>query len=399
MESSLVTPLVIIACTATALGVLVGARLGSRLLTSARSDTAPLADTGVTLQAFLDRTTREVGATVAAERLRTATEFDHKKELIDGSLGELRAQLADLTRAVGQVERERQRSHGELTEQLRAQAACVTALSQTTQQLREVLGNVKARGQWGERMADDVLKMAGLIEGINYRKQKGLTNAEGGAAIPDFTFFLPNHHVMHMDVKFPIDNYVRWVEADNDLERHKHRNAFLRDVRARLKELVGRGYLDGDDTVDCLLLFIPNESVYAFVNQHDPGLVETAMRQRIVVCSPLTLFAVLAVVRQAIENFSLERRAKEILTLLGRFDQQWTRYTEKLDKIQRGFATVHKDYNELMTTRTRALQRPLDQINQLRGGDAPDPDTLGVDSLDALALGVTAEAPLALTRN
>lgn len=386
MDSTLLATLAAVAAvaaTAIALGVLVGARFAA----SARAGAAPVPDPGLSLTTFLDQAAREVGAAVAAERARTSTEFEHKKELIDGSLGEMRAQLGELTRAVGQVEQERQRSHGELTEQLRAQAAGVTALTQTTQQLREVLGNVKTRGQWGERMADDVLRLAGLIEGINYRKQKGLTTAEGAAAIPDFTFFLPNHHLMHMDVKFPIDNYVRCVEADNDLERHKHRDAFLRDVRGRVKELVGRGYLDGDDTVDCLLLFIPNESVYAFVNQHDPGLVETAMRHRIVVCSPLTLFAVLAVVRQAVENFSLERRAKEILTLLGQFDLQWTRYTEKLDKVQRGFATVHKDYSELMTTRTRALQRPLDQINQLRGGDARS-----VDDDDAAA-------PIALLRN
>ena len=380
MNSTLLGLLVVVTVIAIALGALVGARLARR--TPFTGPSGP--DAATALQALLDQAARQVGSMVGAERDRTTTELDHKKELIDGSLSELRTQLGELTHAVGRVEQQRQRSHGELTEQLRAQAAGVTALTHTTQQLREVLGNVKTRGQWGERMADDVLRLAGLIEGINYRKQKGLTNAEGGAAIPDFTFFLPNHHVMHMDVKFPIDNYVRCVEAGNELDQRKHRDSFLRDVRARVKELVGRGYLDGDDTVDCLLLFIPNESVYAFVNQHDPDIVETAMRHRIVVCSPLTLFAVLAVVRQAVENFSLERQAKDILALLGQFDQQWTRYTEKLDKIQRGFATVHKDYTDLMTTRTRALQRPLDQINQLRGGD-----TLGlVDELEDRSLSV-----------
>ena len=56
---------------------------------------------------------------------------------------------------------------------------------------------------------------------------------------------------MHMDVKFPLDNYVRYLEADNDLERKRYRDQFLRDVRDRVKELTTRGYLDAaDETVD-----------------------------------------------------------------------------------------------------------------------------------------------------
>ena len=42
---------------------------------------------------------------------------------------------------------------------------------------------------------------------------------------------------MHMDVKFPLDNYVRHLEATNDLERKQFRDQFLRDVRDRVKEL------------------------------------------------------------------------------------------------------------------------------------------------------------------
>ena len=91
-------------------------------------------------------------------------------------------------------------------------------------------------------------------------------------------------------------------------------------MRDRVRELTTRGYLDaGDETVDCLLLFIPNEQVYAFVQEHDRGLIDDAMRNKIVLCSPLTLYAVLAVVRQAVDNFRLEKTSNEILALLGEF--------------------------------------------------------------------------------
>jgi DNA recombination protein RmuC len=178
---------------------------------------------------------------------------------------------------------------------------------------------------------------------------------------------MPNGRVMHMDVKFPLDNYVRHLEASNDVERKQFRDQFLRDVRDRVKELNQRGYLDAtDETVDCLLMFIPNEQVYAFVHEHDRAILDDAMRNKIVVCSPLTLYAVLAVVRQAVDNFQLERTSSEILSLLGEFSRQWEKYATQLEKVQQRFEQVAKEYSSLMTTRHRALQRPLDKIEHLR---------------------------------
>ena len=151
---------------------------------------------------------------------------------------------------------------------------------------------------------------------------------------------------MHMDVKFPLDNYVRHLEATNDLERKQFRDQFLRDVRDRVKELTTRGYLDAtDDTVDCLLMFIPNEQVYGFVQENDRSILDDAMRNKIVVCSPLTLYAVLAVVRQAVDNFQLERTSSEILGLLGEFSRQWEKYSAQLDKVQQRFEQVAKEYS------------------------------------------------------
>jgi DNA recombination protein RmuC len=170
-----------------------------------------------------------------------------------------------------------------------------------------------------------------------------------------------------MDVKFPLDNFVRYVEAQSDVERRSARDTFVRDVRDRVKELTGRGYLDaGDRTVDCLLLFIPNEQVYAFIQEQDAALLEDALRNKIVLCSPLTLYAVLAVIRQSVDNFRLERTSNEILGLLGQFEQQWRRYVEQMDAVQRRFESVHKEYDALMGRRHRALERPLDRIAALR---------------------------------
>ena len=50
-------------------------------------------------------------------------------------------------------------------------------------------------------------------------------------------------------------------------------------------------------------------------------------------CSPLTLFAVLAVIRQAVDNFALEKTSNEILSVLGLFKKQWDEFLKKLELL------------------------------------------------------------------
>src|SRR5258708_33733517 len=102
---------------------------------------------------------------------------------------------------------------------------------------------------------------------------------------------MPNDLVLHMDVKFPLDNFVRYIEADTDVEQRSARDSFVRDVRDRVKELTNRGYLDaGDRTVDCILLFIPNEQGYAFIQWQDSEIYIPAPPTNNALCTPLPLY-------------------------------------------------------------------------------------------------------------
>ncbi len=239
---------------------------------------------------------------------------------VEANVGLVRAELERLGALVVSLQHERAEQQGRVETRLAEVAATSARLADTTQSLRRALANPAARGQWGERMADDVLRAAGLVEGISYRKQ----SATSAGTIPDFTFLLPGGRVLHMDVKFPIDNYLRYLEATTDPERDRFRVAFVRDVRARVRELSGRVYIDPDETLDEVLLFIPNEAVYAFVHTHDHDLVEVALAQKVVLCSPTTLFSVLAVIRQAVEQTQLQRTSDEILRCLASFETQWS---------------------------------------------------------------------------
>ncbi len=311
---------------------------------------------------------------VADERLGAT------REVIDVQLQGLSGELRRMSDTVTRLEAERGRQHGELAAQLRATVDQTASLTTTAGALRDVLASPKARGQWGERMAEDVLRVAGLVEGVNYVKQRRLV----GGTVPDFTFLLPNDLRLHMDAKFPVVNYARSLEARDKVERAGFAGAFLRDVRARVRELSGRDYVDpANGTLEYVLAFIPNESIYAFIHEHDPELLDIALRQQVVLCSPLSLFAILAVVRQAVDAAAVGRTSGEILSVLGTFSRQWEKFCGSLDKVDRALDGLDRAFRDLAGTRRRALERPLLRVEELRDQRGlPVADLPGDDALD-----------------
>jgi DNA recombination protein RmuC len=284
--------------------------------------------------------------------------------ILDQQFTSMNLELGKVSDLVRELEKDREGKFGELSAQLKTAAQQTAALSTTTGALREALANSRARGQWGERMAEDVLQLIGFIEGVNYVKQKSLDESQ---IRPDFTFFLPRDFKLNMDVKFPLDNYLRSVNAASDHEESRYRAAFLRDVRGRLNEVAGKEYIDArQNTLGCVLLFIPNEQVYQFIQQHDSTLIDESLKKQVVLCSPMSLFAILVVIRQAVDNFTVERTSNQIIAELGRFSQQWEQFLKKLDDVGKRIDASQREYQTLITTRRRALERPLNRIEDLR---------------------------------
>jgi DNA recombination protein RmuC len=342
-----------------ALVLVVGVAAGAAVMFALARRSAP---PPVSTQEVVDLVLSLTGDKLAGHAAVADQQLELRNAVIEQQVVGMTIELARVGQLVTALQRDRARQHGELTARLAETARHGHELAETTHSLRQALASPKARGQWGERMADDVLRSAGLVEGINYLRQKGV--ATGG--IPDVTFLLPGDRVLHMDVKFPIDNYLRALEAPTPADAQSATTAFLRDVRQRIKEITTRAYIDPETTVDEVLLFIPNESVYSFIHEHDPAMVDTALAQRVVLCSPFTLFAVLAVIRQSIDQYRLERTGDEILQCLNGFTAQWSKFSDQVDLVAKRFESTQKAFDDLAGTRRKALQRTVDAVDELR---------------------------------
>ena len=278
-----------------------------------------------------------------------------KKELIDQNLGDMKKTLKSL-----------HDQSVKLTGNLETSSRETQKLQESTSKLREILSSSQKRGQWGERMVEDILDFIGFMEDKNYIKQ---TQVESGEK-PDYTFLLPKEKKLNMDVKFPLASYERYINAELDEEREAQKKEFLKDVKKHIKDVAGREYVNpAEGTVDYVLLFIPNESIYGFINQEDTKLIDYALEKKVLLCSPLTLYAMLSLIYQATRNFAMEEKATEVMNLLNAFRLQWGKYVEVMDKMGRRLDTAKKDFDTLVTTRKKQLEKPLSQIEEITAGE------------------------------
>ena len=277
-----------------------------------------------------------------------------KKELIDQNLGDMKKTLKSL--------------HDQsvtLSGNLETSSKETQKLQESTSKLREILSSSQKRGQWGERMVEDILDFIGFMEDKNYVKQ---TQVESGEK-PDYTFFLPKEKKLNMDVKFPLASYERYINSELDEEQESHKKDFLRDVKLHIKAIAGRAYINpGEGTLDYVLMFIPNESIYGFINQEDTQLIDYALEKKVLLCSPLTLYAMLSLIYQATRNFAMEEKATEVMNLLNAVRLQCDKYVEVMHKMGRSLETAQKDYDTMVGTRKNQLEKPLSKIEEITSG-------------------------------
>jgi len=309
---------------------------------------------------------------LAGEKLKATLavgdeKIESKKRLIDQTLEEMRRELTGVQDLVRALEKDRENKFGELSESLKDAAQQTAKLQQAADRLNSVLADTKQRGYLGEKITEDILRLVGFVENVNFAKQE--VQGEGR---PDYTFFLPRDLKINMDVKFPLNSYKKYLEAQSSVERETYVKQFLTDTRLRVKEVTSRNYIDPEHgTVNYALLFIPSEQAFAFIQEQDPGIFEDALKNRVICCSPLTLYAVLVTIRQSIDIFVIGQRTQSILECLGAFNKNWDKFVASFDDLGKRIDAVKKEYDNLTTTRRNMLEKSLRKIEDMRGAEFP----------------------------
>ncbi|MFZ9518033.1 MAG: DNA recombination protein RmuC [Ilumatobacteraceae bacterium] len=323
---------------------------------------------GETLRVLADQAKDDRKDAITTATVQVGQAIDQTKKQIDEQMSRLESEIRQL-REIN-------------SEKFGSVDSAVAGLAQQTQALNKVLSSSQGRGNWGEKMLEDILMQSGFERGINYEMQEKL---EAGGK-PDYTFFLPPDRVLYLDSKFPMENYLKYFEAQDDNTRKIMKDAFIKNVEERVKELEKRDYVtqSGANALDYVLLFIPNEGILGFIQQHKPSLIDESVAKRVVLCSPLTLYAFLGVVRQATASFHMEQNANDVLRLLTNFGKAWGNYVKNLKDIARHFETMQKKLKAVTTGKVfTSVNKPLREIDELAQSRGISADNSAMKELDA----------------
>ena len=234
--------------------------------------------------------------------------------------------------------------------------------------LKKVLSNVKTRGVFGEYQLGNILEQ--LLTPDQYSqnvatKPESQGHVEYAVKLPgkgsDEVVWLP------IDSKFPIEPYnvlVDKYESANKEEIEVARTALIRSIDVFAKEISTK-YISPPNTTDFAIMFLPVEGLFAEVLRH-PGLMETfRQKYKITLTGPTTLSALLNSLQMGFKTLVVQKRSSEVWNILSAVKAEFSKFGTQLSKVDKQLQTASKSLGDLRHTRTRAMDRKMQNIEVL----------------------------------
>lgn len=228
----------------------------------------------------------------------------------------------------------------------------------STEGLKKTLSSDRMRGAFGEKVAEDLLKQIGFVIGTDYSKQETFEQGR-----PDYTIYLPDKTKVNIDVKFPYDNVIKMSETDNSDQKTQFLKSFEGDLKRKISEVSSRNYINPEqNTVDFVIVFIPNEMIFSFIYEKFPNILEEAFDKKIVFAGPFSFTAILRMVRQAYENFRFQKNVQGIISQIKIFSAEYSKFSEEFNKFGDKINSLQDQYTKVSQTRNNKLQKIVDRI-------------------------------------
>lgn len=292
---------------------------------------------------------------LGSETKQNRIDLENKRE-------EITRMVKGLEEYVKNAEKERIDSYATLKNSVEESRKVTEQLSISTEGLKKVLSDNQVRGQFGEKVADDLLKMAGFVHGVDYEFNKEQVESK---TRPDFSIFLPDGTRVNVDSKFPYANLRRMIESEDKEVKVKLKKDFEKDVKEKIRQVTTRDYINPEaKTVDFVILFIPNEMIFSYVYDKMPDVTEFAMENRVVLAGPFSFTAILRMIKQAYENFRVQKNIYSIIGHVKAFEKEFDTFSESFFKIGERIGALQKQYDTVSTTRFNQLTRRVDRVRQ-----------------------------------
>lgn len=334
-------------------------------LTKQKLVTDTEATKGIVNQVFGEVAAKVIAQTRAAldqDKLAIYKDNENKRQVIEKMVADLKKEIDERQKEIRQLEQDRNKKFGEITTAIDEHRKLTQELKTTTEGLSKVLSNNQTRGQWGERIIEDILLSAGLIEDIHFERQKKLGNSN---VKPDITLLLPNQRRVAIDVKFPYSEIQKMALAETQKAKDDHLKTFARDLKEKIGQIEKRGYINIEEgTLDYAIMFVPNEMLFSFINQQFPDIIDEAMSKKVMIVSPFTFLIVARTVMESYRNFMMENNLRKIIGYIHDFIEEWGKFTKEFDKFDDTLTKMRTQFDKITSTRYKRMDLRIRRIEK-----------------------------------
>lgn len=277
------------------------------------------------------------------------------RENMEAILKPLNEKLVEFKTKVEETYDKESKQRFSLEERIRELVALNNQISEDANNLTKALkGSNKIQGNWGEMILESILEKSGLKKGEEYYVQETLRDEygntlrgnEGNRMQPDIIVEYPGGRKIIIDSKVSLAAYVKYVEADSDEAKVAAEKDHLLSVRQHIDELSKKAYQDYIESLDFVMMFVPNEPAYILAMQLDSALWDYAYRKRILLISPTNLIASLKVVADLWKREYQSRNAIEIAKRGAALYDKFAGFVDTLQDVGKNIDRTQKAYDK-----------------------------------------------------
>jgi DNA recombination protein RmuC len=318
----------------------------------------------------------------AADLEKRQQAVEHMVEPIAESLGVIGSRLE-------QLEVSRREAYAGLSQQVRSLYESQELLRDQTGNLVTALRNPQARGRWGEMQLRRVVEMAGMLPHCDFEEQSTV-NTEDGRIRPDLVVHLPGSKTVVVDAKVALDAYLAAVEESDDVQCKAKLVQHARQVRTHVDKLAAKSYwTQFSEAPDFVVLFVPGDSLLGAALEHDPGLMEHAVANKVLLATPVTLIALLRAVAYGWQQEALADNARQIADVGREMQDRVLTFVKHFGKVGRSLDRAVEAYNDAAGSLEHRVLVQTRRFTELEVNDTDIPAPAPIDKRARSLVGLT----------
>jgi len=317
------------------------------------------------------------------QQSNASNELESRKKEIETLIQPLSEQIKKLEDENKLMEKARYEAYGDLKNHVAQMIQGAEKLGMQASNLTTALTkSANVRGNWGEISLDNILEMSGLRKGIDYIEQA--TQSDGKR--PDFIINIPGGGKVPIDAKATGKKFLESIEEADDVTRIELLKEHAAAMKGRVNELKSKGYRDSvDGDVEVVVMFVPSESLLAITFDFERDLHEFAMKNGILIASPVSILALLRTIAfqwRQVEQAENTREAVEICRELYKRFAVWSEHYKKVgDNLSKAIDTFNKSvgsYQQKINPQVRKLNDI--RLNEDLQKQIVEPSTIDTDT-------------------